>query len=100
MGPARQDFTFQIDGIGYEQTWGVNLREEAYQELSEDRKLAYRFGMDLDIGYDSFKYDFPDFPGEPEGAESVYLAPAFYAEQNVKFSKGNLIPGIRIGSMR
>ncbi|MEC8382515.1 MAG: TonB family protein [Myxococcota bacterium] len=98
VGPARQDFTFQIDGVGYEQTWGINLREEAYQVLSEDRNLAYRFGMDLDFGLDSFKYDFPDFPGEAEGAESVYLAPAFYLEQSVQFSRGTLIPGIRIGS--
>lgn len=98
IGPARQDFTFQVDGIGYEQTWGINYREEAYQELSEDRQLAYRMGMDLDMGIDSFSYDFPDFPGEPEGADSFYLAPAFYLEQNVRFSKGTFIPGIRIGS--
>lgn len=97
-GPERQDFEFQVDGIGFERTLGFNYREEAYQELSESRDVALRVGMDLNLGIDEFLYDFPDFPGEPEGAKSFFIAPSFYLEQMVKVSRATIIPGLRVGS--
>lgn len=97
LGPEVQEFEFAGQSEAYEKSLALNLREELQRELSEDRRLGYRLGIDLLCGRDSYLYDVGSF-GEREEGQAWTCAPAPYAEATVRLGTLRLTPGVRLDS--
>ena len=86
-GPDVQDFVFQVDGEAFETQNTINYREELSIEATGDRKLGWRFGLDLLTGTYGFKYDLPAFSFlEPEEDEFFFLSPGLCREHGQSWS--------------
>jgi outer membrane cobalamin receptor len=94
-GPEDQSFAFDGDPeAAYERRLGFSLREELVRAPSEDRRLSWRIGADVQGGRDSFLYNVTAFsPYESDVAWQV--SPALYVEPTVRLGALSLTPGLR-----
>jgi len=94
-GPEDQSFAFDGDPeAAYERRLGFSLREELVRAPSEERRLSWRLGADLQGGRDSFLYNVTAFsPYESDVAWQI--SPALYVEPTVRLGALSLTPGLR-----
>lgn len=98
FGPDEQKFEFLETASAYERSLGLLVREELTREVTEDRSLGWRIGMELGTGRESFLYDVTLFSPYEEAA-ACFLAPAVYVEPTVRLGPLSATPGLRLDGL-
>ncbi|MFT4976194.1 MAG: TonB family protein [Myxococcota bacterium] len=95
LGPERRFFEFGgQDSDALEQRLTVAAREEWTRPLSPEQSLGLRGGLDIQGGQDAFRF-FAENINPLEEGESLFIAPAAYAEVAARVGPVTLIPGLR-----
>lgn len=93
-GHDGQSFTFNVTGAAKETNTTLTLREEVSRPIEGARKLGLRFGVDAEVGPQSFLYDVESFGPREEG-DAFRFAPAAYAEAALQLGPVRVTPGLR-----
>jgi hypothetical protein len=98
-GPDDQSFAFDGDPeAAYERMLGFGLREEVRRGIDAGHAVGWRLGADITGGRASFLYNVTAF-SPYEGDESWFVAPAFYAEPEVRLGRVVVTPGLRADAL-
>lgn len=94
FGPERRFFEFSTESDAREERLTAAYREEWTRPVSADRNTGFRLGLDVQGGQDEFAFFLANVGPREEG-ESLFIAPAAYAESTLRWGPVTLIPGIR-----
>ena len=100
LGPETQSFEFGGDGKAYEDAFAVDVRQEWYRPLSEDRSIGWRLGLDARSDRVDYLIDVPSFGPNSLGEDNTAwrARPAAYVEPTLRAGRWTFVPGLRMGS--